>query len=176
MTNRINIRALGGALLVAVIASGARAQRPAVSAWTPFFGGGLAAPLGSYGSAMGVGVQVNGGSEYRFNPDFGVRPEADLMLYSSRAGGGSVSVFGFGASAIWHWSNSGGFRPYGLVRLGINTSSWANGSYTSLGLAPGAGGDFRCGRSTCFVETKLYLGQQGPPGGQALTFAYGMRF
>ena len=152
----------------------ARAQ--AVSTWTPFIGGTLALPIGDLSRAASVGFGVIGGAEYRFNKDFGVRPEVDFNYFSGKNGVSSFSSLGFGASALWHIDASGGFKPYALFRLGFNVLSGGGYSSTDLGFAPGFGGNFSCGGAPCFVEGKFYVVNSAGGSANAIMFTFGRHF
>ncbi len=170
--------ALVGAAVM-LTAGGARAQ--AAGTWTPFIGGTLALPIGNLSNATSFGFGAIGGAEYRFNKDFGLRPEADFNYFSGKNGLSSLTSFGFGASAIWHIEATGGFKPYGLFRLGINmTSGSVNGggssSSTDLGFAPGFGGNFTCSGAPCFVEGKFYVVNSAGGSANAIMISFGRHF
>ncbi len=165
----------------AMLLTAGAAQAQAVDSWTPFIGGTLALPIGNLSNATSFGFGAIGGAEYRFNKDFGLRPEADFVYYSGKNGVSSITSFGFGASAIWHIEAQGGFKPYALFRLGFNASSGSgNGggsaSSTDLGFAPGFGGNFACGGSPCFVEGKFYVVNGAGGSANAIQISFGRHF
>lgn len=165
----------------AVMLSAGAARAQAVGTWTPFLGGSLALPIGDLSRVTSFGFGAIGGAEYRFNKDFGLRPEVDFNYFSGKNGVSSITSFGFGGSAIWHIDASGGFKPYGLFRLGFNaTSGSASGggsaSSTDLGFAPGFGGNFSCGGAPCFVEGKFYIVNSAGGSSNALVFSFGRHF
>ena len=189
MMNSIRRAGLALAALAALALGAASADAQAksqvsgeVNAWTPFIAGGLAIPIGKLGDAASLGFVLNGGAEYRFNPDFGLRPEADFVYYTGKNGISNITSFGFGASAIWHFAHEGtGFHPYGLFRLGVNAtntsgSGGGSASSTDLGFAPGIGGNWKCGSKTCLVEGKFYIINSSPNSTNALVFTFGVRF
>ena len=153
MTWTRKLAVLGAGLLL----TGSTLSAQTVGGWTPMGAGSLVIPFGDLGNAVGVGFGVLGGAEYRFNKDVGIRPEGDFVFYTGKNGGKSGTSFGFGATGLWHIESSGGFKPYGLFRLGLNISSGGGLSSTDLGFAPGFGGSFKCGGPTCFVEGKIYI-------------------
>lgn len=164
----------------AVVVVGSSASAQAVGSWTPLAGGTLALPIGDLSNATSFGFGLMGGAEYRFTKEFGLRPEADFVYYSGKNGVSSITSFGFGASAILHIEASGGFKPYGLFRLGFNASSGSGGggsaSSTNLGFAPGFGGDFSCGGSPCFVEGKFYIVNGNGGSANAIQVTFGRHF
>ena len=172
------------ALSLSAVVADAQGKSPAsgpVGAWSPFVAGGLAVPIGKLADGASLGFYLNGGAEYRFNADFGVRPELDFTYYTGKNGLSSLTSFGFGASALWHWAHEGtGFHPYGLFRLGMNAGSatatgGGSASSTDVGFAPGVGGNWTCGSKSCFVEGKFYIVNSNPSA-NALIFSFGLNF
>lgn len=167
----------GAALMLSVGVASAQSA----GSWTPYVGVTLALPVGDLSNVSSFGFGAAGGAEYRFNKDFGLRPEVDFVYYSGKNGVSSITSFGFGASGLLHIEATGAFKPYALFRLGFNANSGsstggASASSTNFGFAPGFGGNFQCMDSPCFIEGKFYVVSANGGNANAVQITFGRHF
>ena len=157
---------------VATGSASAQRKADAFKEWAPYAAGGLSIPVGNLSKGVGFGIHALGGAEYRFVPEFGIRPEVQFHIFTGKNGGSTGTLIGLGASGVYHIDNTGSFRPYALVNLGLYISSGGGASSNDLGVGLGFGGDFRCGGKTCFAEFR-YVSASGS---SFVPLTFGVRF
>jgi hypothetical protein len=173
------LRGLAAAtLLVVTVSAASQAQmmeqhRFGVSA-------GVALPMGDFGDAAGLGLQIGGQLALPMGERVSLRFNVDYGRYSGEGGIDHVSLLGGVANVVLPLNSASALKPYVLGGLGFyqTTVDVGGGSVDNSDLAfnIGIGYDFTMGSRSMFTELK-YLSIQGDGGStNTLPIVIGLRF
>jgi opacity protein-like surface antigen len=117
-------------------------------------GAGVSLPIGNFGDADKMGVNVLGVFEAPLaNSPLYLRADGVYSSTSHDAGSGSTGILGGTVSALYHFSAPRATaRPYVLGGLGIYNVDFSPGSQTKIGYAFGGGVIFNLSGFNAFAE------------------------
>jgi hypothetical protein len=174
---RSTLRGLAAAtvLLVAVSSTADAQSRFGLTA-------GIAMPMGDFGDAVGLGVQVGGHFQMPLGETLHLRFNGDFSNYGGDAAGiDNVRLLGAVANIVLPIKTSSELKPYvygglGMYQWTVNGTGGGSFDETDLAFNVGVGYDFKLGNSNLFTELRFLSIQSEGSATNTMPIVIGLRF